>query len=94
MLTDIELEHIAKLARLEIRPGEKERLKTDLSAILDYVAKLEEVNTKGVKDTDEGRPINQWREDISEDSGIEEAILGAAPKRKQRFFEVKGIFEE
>ncbi|MBI4050233.1 MAG: Asp-tRNA(Asn)/Glu-tRNA(Gln) amidotransferase subunit GatC, partial [Candidatus Doudnabacteria bacterium] len=93
-ITKKDIEHVAKLARLALSEKEKDKLTRDVASILEYVAKLNEVNTKGVDlSLAEHKPINQWRLDESEDFGIQEAILRVAPKRKQRFFEAKGVFE-
>ncbi len=48
-LTPTQVRHIAKLARLTIRDDEVEKFAKELSAILDYIEKLQEVNTKGVE---------------------------------------------
>jgi aspartyl-tRNA(Asn)/glutamyl-tRNA(Gln) amidotransferase subunit C len=47
-LTLEEVEHIAQLARLELSDDEKARYREQLSAILDYVAKLQELDTSEV----------------------------------------------
>lgn len=51
MLTEKEIEHLAKLAKLELIQKEKEKLAHDLSSILDYVQKLNEVDTTKVEPT-------------------------------------------
>jgi aspartyl-tRNA(Asn)/glutamyl-tRNA(Gln) amidotransferase subunit C len=50
-LTIAEVEHIAKLARLELTPDEKELYREQLSAILDYAARLQAVDTGGILPT-------------------------------------------
>jgi aspartyl-tRNA(Asn)/glutamyl-tRNA(Gln) amidotransferase subunit C len=47
-LTLAEVEHIANLARLELSAEEKARYREQLSAILDYAARLQQVDTSGV----------------------------------------------
>ena len=49
MLTDKEVKHIANLARIKISEKEGEGLKKDLSSILEYIEKLNEVDTTGVE---------------------------------------------
>ncbi|MCX6780777.1 MAG: Asp-tRNA(Asn)/Glu-tRNA(Gln) amidotransferase subunit GatC [Candidatus Magasanikbacteria bacterium] len=46
-----EVEHIALLARLELTEAEKERYATELSAILGYVERLQEIDTTNVEPT-------------------------------------------
>lgn len=49
MLTDKEVKHIASLARIKINDKEEKSLKKDLSSILEYIDKLNEVDTTGVE---------------------------------------------
>lgn len=64
MLTEKEIEHIAKLAKLELTSQEKEKLAHDLSSILDYVQKLNEVDTTKVESTTHALEVkNVMRED-------------------------------
>ena len=50
-ITKQEVEHVAKLARLELSEQEKEKLTDQLSNILTYVEKMSELDTKGVEPT-------------------------------------------
>ena len=50
-LTLAEVEHIANLARLELKEEEKERYREQLSAILDYAARLQELDLTGISPT-------------------------------------------
>lgn len=98
MIDKEQVEHIAKLARIELTEEEREKFTKDLSSILGYVGKLNEVNTEKVK------PISQItglesviRED--EQQKIEnrkqktEKLLKEAPKRKGDYFQVPKILE-
>jgi aspartyl-tRNA(Asn)/glutamyl-tRNA(Gln) amidotransferase subunit C len=51
LLTLTEVEHIAELARLNLTPEEKERFRVQLSAILEYAARLQVVDTTGIPPT-------------------------------------------
>lgn len=51
LLTLAEVEHIAELARLNLTPEEKERFRLQLSAILEYAARLQAVDTTGIPPT-------------------------------------------
>jgi len=51
ILTLEEVEHIAKLARLDLTPAEKELYREQLSAILEYAARLQAVDTTGIAPT-------------------------------------------
>ena len=50
-LTLVEVEHIALLARLQLTEDEKRRYQVQLSAILDHVARLQELDTDGIPPT-------------------------------------------
>jgi len=64
MLTTEQIKHIANLARLELTTEEEEKYGQQLSAVLNYVDKLSEVNTDKVSITSQtGGLINAWRED-------------------------------
>ena len=64
MLTNEQIKHIATLARLELTPEEEIKYGEQLSAILNYVDKLSEVNTDKVLITAQiGGLTNSWRED-------------------------------
>ncbi len=57
---------IAKLARLKISEDEVTKYTKDLSAVLDYVAQLKEVNTSGVEPMIHGVPLpTHYREDVA-----------------------------
>ena len=56
-LSHQEVEHIAKLARLELSEEQRELYREQLSAILDYISKLRELNTKDVS-SHRGRRID------------------------------------
>ena len=94
MLTKKELDHIADLARLELRPEEKERYRAQLSSILDYVGQLAEVNTQGLLVCAQVSGLeNVYREDEARPwpSAEREAALKQAPDRSGREIRVKRI---
>lgn len=51
MLTKKDLEHLAELARIDLKVGEEKKLQKDLGNILDYFKELQGVNTEGVEPT-------------------------------------------
>ena len=90
-----EVEHIARLARLELSPAEKERMRSQLDVILGYVAKLDEVDTTGVPPTSHVLPlINVMREDEVRPSYPADAMLANAPEPEGDLFRVPKILEE
>ncbi len=97
MVTQEDIEHIADLARLEIEADELEMYRTQLGSILDYVAKLQAVNTDGVPELAHGAGlVNVWREDVVQTCDADERarVIAAFPRRAGDLLEVPGVFEE
>lgn len=79
MLTNEQIKHIANLARLELTPEEEIKYGQQLSAVLDYIDKLSEVNTDDVLITAQiGGLINAWREDEVKPWSREEVEMALA----------------
>jgi aspartyl-tRNA(Asn)/glutamyl-tRNA(Gln) amidotransferase subunit C len=77
-----EVEHVARLARLELSEQDKEKLTDQLSNILTYVEKLNELDTKGVELTSHVLDIsNVMRDDAAEESLAQERALANAPEK-------------
>jgi aspartyl-tRNA(Asn)/glutamyl-tRNA(Gln) amidotransferase subunit C len=94
-LTINEVEHVARLARLELSAEEKERFTHQLNDILQYVEKLKELDTDGVEPTAHVIPLqNVLREDAVRPSLDREDVLANAPDREEAFFKVPKIIEE
>ena len=89
-----EVEHVAKLARLELAEEEKEKLIDQLSNILTYVETLNELDTKGVEPTSHVLDIkNVMRDDVSAPSLPQEQALANAPEKAAGHFKVPKIIE-
>ena len=90
-----EVEHVAKLARLEITETEKEAFSQQLSAILTYVEKLNQLKTEGVEPTATvlGQ-TNVFREDKARPSLPVEKAVANAPESADGFFVVPKIISE
>jgi aspartyl-tRNA(Asn)/glutamyl-tRNA(Gln) amidotransferase subunit C len=86
---------VAKLARLQLTDAEIEEFTGQLSAILGYVAKMNELDTADVQPLAHCLPIsNVLREDIIKESLGTEKTLANAPQRDGNFFKVPKILEE
>jgi aspartyl-tRNA(Asn)/glutamyl-tRNA(Gln) amidotransferase subunit C len=97
MLTDTEVDHIAKLARIELSDEMRERMKKDLTKVLDYIALLDSVDTSGVEPLyqvtglqNRTRP-DTHRGDFTVDGVLLERLVGQAPAHKDRTVKVKSI---
>ncbi|HET7319891.1 MAG TPA: Asp-tRNA(Asn)/Glu-tRNA(Gln) amidotransferase subunit GatC [Nitrospirota bacterium] len=89
-----EVEHVAKLARLELTDQEKEKLTDQLSNILTYVEKLNELDTKGVEPTAHVLDINNvMRNDEPGESLTQERALANAPDKAAGHYKVPKIIE-
>lgn len=89
-----EVEHVAKLARLELAEGEKDKLIDQLSDILTYVETLNGLDTKGVEPTSHVLDIkNVMRDDVSRPSLPQDQALANAPEKAAGHFKVPKIIE-
>lgn len=92
-----DVQHIARLARIELTPEEEQKFAGDLSAILKFVEKLNEVNTENVEPTTGGTTLeNAMRLDEQVDKNLEgnqAELLEAVPEKKERWVKVKAVFE-
>lgn len=83
-LSSEELDHLAKLARLDVPVAEREMLQEQIGAIIGYVASLQKIDVSGVDPTFRGVELGQrLREDKPEASDAETraALLAAAPEK-------------
>jgi aspartyl-tRNA(Asn)/glutamyl-tRNA(Gln) amidotransferase subunit C len=88
-ITREEVLHVAKLARLELTEDEVARFTEQLSAILEAVAKVSELDLSDVEPT--AHPldlVNVWAEDEPQPCLPVEEALANAPEREGNFFKV------
>jgi len=89
-----QVRHVAQLARLELSGEEEERLQTELSDIIAYVDKLNELDTAEVEPTAQvGESGTPMRDDEVTNAPEAEAMLSNAPARQGTFFKVPKIIE-
>lgn len=90
----INVSHIAKLANLPLSDEETKKFDKQLSEVLQYIEKLNELDTKNVEPTSQVTGLeNVLRSDETASSLTQEQALSNAPKQYNGFFEVKGILE-
>lgn len=90
-----EIEQIAELARLSLKPDEKAKLKKDLESILAYVDELKKVNTEKVEPTSHVLNLeNVFRKDEVRPSEVRDETLKHAPSREGNFFKVPKIIDQ
>ena len=86
---------VAKLSRLDLSDAEVEEFTGQLSAILDYVEKMNELDTKNVEPLAHCLPVhNVFREDVVKESLEAEKVLANAPQQDGEFFRVPKILDD
>jgi aspartyl/glutamyl-tRNA(Asn/Gln) amidotransferase C subunit len=97
MLTDAEVNHIAKLARIELTDEMRERMKRDLSNVLEYIELLNAADVSGVEPLyqvtglqNQTRP-DDHRGDFVMDEQLAEYLIKQAPSHKDGLVKVKAI---
>jgi aspartyl-tRNA(Asn)/glutamyl-tRNA(Gln) amidotransferase subunit C len=94
-ITRKEVEHVARLARLELTEEEKERMTAQLDSILAYIDKLNELDTSNVEPTTTVIPmVSVMRDDEARPSLTQDEALANAPDRVDAFFRVPRIIED
>jgi aspartyl-tRNA(Asn)/glutamyl-tRNA(Gln) amidotransferase subunit C len=89
-----EVEHIAGLARLQLSQEEIELYRQQLSAILEYAARLQEVDTSGISPTSSVLPPRSVLRDDEPRPGLSlPELLGNAPQAEGRLFRVPPVLE-
>lgn len=93
-LTISEVEHIAELAKLSLTDAEKTLYRDQLSAILDYAAAIQRIDTSAILPTATVLPLrNVLRDDNAEPSMPQQDVLANAPDAADGCFRVKAILE-
>lgn len=91
---NIDIEHLAKLARLNLTPEEKEKFPGELQKILDHFKELEKLDTSKVEPMTGGTELkNIYREDFSRGQTEREMLSSAFPEKKDAWLKVPGVFE-
>jgi len=94
-IDDRSIEYLAELARLKLDDEEKEARKKDLADILEYMEKLNELDTEGLPEmTHPFAQVNCFRDDTVTNGDETETLLANAPDRKGSYFRVPRTVEE
>jgi aspartyl-tRNA(Asn)/glutamyl-tRNA(Gln) amidotransferase subunit C len=90
----VEIEHVAMLARLKLTENEKKLFSDQVGSIIDYINKLNELDTGNVQPTSHVLPIkNVFRQDTLKESLPRDSALKNAPVRDKSFYRVPKIIE-
>lgn len=94
VITDETIEYVGILAKLELSDEEKEQAKQDMGNMLDYIDKLNELDTAGVEPMSHVFAVNNvFREDVVTNGDTHEEILKNAPEQKDDSFVVPKTVE-
>lgn len=94
-LSKKDVEHIAKLSRLELTNAEKEKFADQLSNVLNYFDQLNEVDTANVEPTAQVTGlVNVMAEDKTKESAVNHKdIEKNAPSFEEGSYKVPGVFQ-
>jgi aspartyl-tRNA(Asn)/glutamyl-tRNA(Gln) amidotransferase subunit C len=94
-LTRTEVQHIAELAKLQLTGAEEALYQEQLSDILDYIQRLNTLDTAAIPPTATVLPLRSiMRDDVARPSLPVEDVLANAPARAGDAFEVRVILED
>lgn len=89
------VDHVAMLARLGLTEEERERMREQLSSILEHVSLIQELDTEAIPPTAQVIALqNVWREDEIRPSLPIEDVLKNAPDAEDNMFKVNAVLEQ
>lgn len=93
-LSEAEVRHLARLARVGVTDAEVERLQAQLSTILQHFQLLNAIDTEGVPPTAQSFDLaNVERDDVARESPAREALLSNAPRVDGPYVRVRAVLE-
>lgn len=95
--TELQLDNLSKLARIDISESEKPKMLADMQAILNYISEINSIPqfAPATRDKEEEGIFNVVREDVvtRETGSNTDAILANAPKVKDGYIEVEQVLK-
>jgi len=92
--TDLNIDHVAHLARLALTPEEKAKFSSQLGEVLAYIELLKKVDVSGVEPTAHAFPVyNVWADDVAQPGLSVEAALKNAPAQRNNMIVVPKVVE-
>lgn len=92
--SDFDIEYVARLARLTLTDGEKEKFSRQLGDILHYVEKLKQVDVAGIEPMAHASPVfNVWQADAAQPGLAVAAALRNAPEQRDQQVVVPKVVE-
>ena len=94
-IDEAQVRRVALLGRLELSDREVSQFSTQLSAIFEYIEKLNELDTECVEPLAHCLPVhNVFREDVPRPSLSNDDALANAPERENEYFKVPKILDD
>jgi aspartyl-tRNA(Asn)/glutamyl-tRNA(Gln) amidotransferase subunit C len=91
---DLDLDHVAKLARLALTPAEKAQFSSQLGDVLHHIEQLGKVDVTGIEPTAHAFPVvNVWADDIARPGLPVEIALKNAPAQRDHMIVVPKVVE-
>lgn len=92
--TDLNIDHVAHLARLALTPEEKAKYAQQLGDVLHHIEQLGKVDVSGVEPTAHAFPVyNVWADDVARPGLSVELALRNAPAQRQNMIAVPKVVE-
>jgi aspartyl-tRNA(Asn)/glutamyl-tRNA(Gln) amidotransferase subunit C len=92
--TDLNIDHVAHLARLALTPEEKAKFARQLGDVLHHIEQLSKVDVSQVEPTAHAFPLyNVWAEDVAQPGLPVERALQNAPAQRQNMVVVPKVVE-
>ncbi|MCR5665242.1 MAG: Asp-tRNA(Asn)/Glu-tRNA(Gln) amidotransferase subunit GatC [Eubacterium sp.] len=94
IISDETMEYVGILAKLELTAEEQQQAKKDMESMLDYIDKLNELDTTGIEPMSHVFPVNNvFREDVVENEDEHDKTMKNAPAVKEGSFKVPRTVE-
>lgn len=91
---DLNLDHVAKLARIALTPDEKAKFAAQLGDVLHHIEQLAKVDVTGIEPTAHAFPVvNVWADDVAQPGLPVEAALRNAPAQRDHMIAVPKVVE-
>lgn len=92
--TDLNIDHIAKLARIDLTAEEKTQFAQQLGDVLHHIEQLGKVDVSGVEPTAHAFPLyNVWQDDVAQPGLSVELALKNAPAKRDNMVVVPKVVE-
>ena len=94
-VTDEMIDRLSHLARLEFKDEEKAEIKNDLTNVLSFIEKLNELNTDGVEPlVYVNEDVNVLRKDVREQTITKQEALRSAPQHDSDYFKTPKVLQK